>query len=111
MIGENMNRRLFLKALSLSPLAPGLLCAKEKRWSLRNYPAEPVIKDEDVKGLTIAKVKKARDELMAQEANEKWFSLKLNPELENIPGAKEWIQRMEDEVYKECPNPPKIWVV
>ena len=28
-----MNRRLFLKALSLSPIAPSLLCAKGKKRS------------------------------------------------------------------------------
>ena len=47
-----MNRRLFLKALAVSPIVPSVLCAKEKSQ------------------LTLAMLRKAHDELKALECDD-----------------------------------------
>ena len=105
-----MNRRLFLKALALSPIVPSVLMAKGKASKIKcgergcclecdkkddcfQYKQDQVIIDMFIK------------------KPERWFTLKLTPEYEKIPGAKEWMQLMEDDIHKECPNPPKFWVV
>ena len=114
-----MNRRIFLKALCLSPLAPAVLCAKEKPWTVIVAPYNGSGDSDD---LTLVKLREAKEYIDSQEdfsksiwyhgrPDIKWFTLKLTPEYENIPGAKEWLQGCEDEIYKAFPEPPFVSII
>lgn len=94
-----MKRRNFLKLLGVSPIVPSVLMAKEKEYiGFRHTKAF-------YKAWENAPFKRA------PEKAKRWFTLKLAPEYENIEGAKEWIQRVEDEVYVRMADNPDYWVL
>ena len=101
-------RRNFLKLLGLSPIVPSVLMAKDAvdtEWTHqeilgavthKGVEFKPAMSEEEYQRKMRAVVIKSY-----REANEKTVKLKLKPELQKIPGAKEWLKECEDIINED----------